>query len=74
VTAEDFGHGFDLTAARGNGFGLIGIRERVRLAGGGFRVDSASGTGTRIVVELPIPAASPPDGQRALACGQRGDS
>jgi len=74
LTAEDFGHGFDPAAAGGNGFGLIGIRERVRLAGGDCRVDSVRNAGTRIVVELPIPAAAAGGSQRAMACGHWGDS
>jgi two-component system sensor histidine kinase UhpB len=34
-------------------FGLLGMRERVQSLHGRFRVDSAPGNGTRIVVELP---------------------
>jgi signal transduction histidine kinase len=34
-------------------FGLLGMRERVQSLRGRFRVDSAPGNGTRIVVELP---------------------
>jgi two-component system sensor histidine kinase DegS len=37
-----------------NSFGLIGIRERVRLLGGKHRIQSNPAKGTRIVVELPI--------------------
>ena len=54
VTAEDFGCGFDPTTA-GEGFGLLGIRERARLAGGECTVDSAPGRGTRVRVWLPLP-------------------
>jgi len=54
LTTEDFGHGFDLAAASDNGFGLIGIRERVRLAGGICRVESTAGQGTCVQVQLPL--------------------
>lgn len=35
-------------------FGLIGIFERARLAGGAARVDSAPGQGTRVTLRLPV--------------------
>ena len=62
VSAEDFGCGFDPTTAC-EGFGLLGIRERARLAGGECTVDSAPGRGTRVRVWLPLPAdqAAGPD-------------
>lgn len=54
----DNGVGFDQHATRspapGRGLGLIGIRERVTLVGGTCRIESASGQGTRVVVELPL--------------------
>jgi PAS domain S-box-containing protein len=64
VSAEDFGCGFDQAAATGEGFGLLGIRERVRLAGGDCIVDSEFGRGTRVRAWLPLerenaPAAGP---------------
>ena len=55
MSAEDFGCGFDPTTAS-EGFGLLGIRERARLAGGECTVDSAPGRGTRVRVWLPLPA------------------
>jgi signal transduction histidine kinase len=55
MSAEDFGCGFDPTTAS-EGFGLLGIRERARLAGGECMVDSAPGRGTRVRVWLPLPA------------------
>lgn len=54
VTARDFGRGFDHQANIGHGFGLIGIRERARLAGGECQVDSTSGAGTTVTVRLPL--------------------
>jgi PAS domain S-box-containing protein len=54
VTVRDDGCGFDVAAARGQGFGLLGMSERVQLAGGEFSVESMTGTGTRVTVRLPI--------------------
>lgn len=52
----DDGCGFDPATARNRGFGLLGMSERVQLAGGEFSVESASGAGTRVAVRLPIPS------------------
>ncbi|MBI2060838.1 MAG: PAS domain S-box protein [Nitrospirae bacterium] len=41
------------------GQGLLGIQERVRLAGGGFEVQSARGKGTTIRVNIAVPMAQP---------------
>jgi signal transduction histidine kinase len=49
VVADD-GRGF---ASPGEGFGLLGMRERVELAGGAVRVDSGHGAGTVITVTIP---------------------
>ncbi|MFF0374078.1 sensor histidine kinase [Actinoplanes missouriensis] len=49
LTVSDDGRGFD---PDGEGFGLSGLRERVRLAGGAVAVDS-SPAGTRLTVEVP---------------------
>jgi two-component system NarL family sensor kinase len=57
LTVLDDGRGFDLEGdshERASGrFGLVGMRERTRLLGGGFHVESTPGTGTRITAELP---------------------
>ncbi|MGB8853519.1 MAG: PAS domain-containing protein [Pirellulales bacterium] len=50
----DQGRGFDPQAAGRQGFGLVGMNERVRLAGGECRIESAPGTGARIDVRLPL--------------------
>jgi len=39
---------------KSGGFGLFGIRERLRYLGGRFNVDSAPGHGTRITATVPI--------------------
>jgi signal transduction histidine kinase len=38
----------------GGGMGLIGVRERVALAGGTIQIDSAPGRGTHAHVEIPM--------------------
>jgi two-component system sensor histidine kinase UhpB len=59
VTIRDDGAGFDMAAARervlrGEGFGLVGMRERVQLCGGRIDVRSAIGGGTTIEVHVPV--------------------
>jgi signal transduction histidine kinase len=53
LTIFDDGQGFDPARAGGSGLGLLGMRERATWLGGSFRVTSAPGSGTRIVVEVP---------------------
>lgn len=50
----DQGRGFDPQAAGRQGFGLVGMNERVRLAGGECRIESTPGAGARIDVRLPL--------------------
>lgn len=54
VTAqvEDDGKGFELEGPR-QGWGLVGMRERVKLVGGTVEVESASGKGTRVGIRIP---------------------
>jgi two-component system sensor histidine kinase UhpB len=56
VEVRDDGMGFD-TAAQTEGFGLVGIRERVFLVGGKLELESG-GQGTLVRAELPIKRAS----------------
>lgn len=66
ITIEDDGVGFEAdestTPGPRRGLGLLGIRERAAQLRGTVRVESATGRGTRITIELPAPEASPPDG------------
>jgi two-component system sensor histidine kinase UhpB len=56
ITVADDGAGFFLMSAN-QGFGLTGIRERVKAFGGSCSIDTHPGRGTRISVLLPrIPA------------------
>lgn len=53
VTIRDDGRGFDPTATNG-GFGLVGMRERVELAGGELRIEAATGRGTTVSAAIPL--------------------
>jgi signal transduction histidine kinase len=59
LTVRDDGRGFD-AAAPVNGFGLVGMRERVALVGGSIEIESAPGEGTQVRAVLPV-ADEPPD-------------
>ena len=59
MVVEDDGHGFEPDAIRPGGstrgrLGLIGMRERAVLAGGELHMESAPGTGTTLVVRIPV--------------------
>jgi signal transduction histidine kinase len=58
LIVEDDGVGFDPESnGTGSGFdhfGLVGMRERVELAGGSWSVTSAPGRGTKIVAAIPV--------------------
>jgi two-component system, NarL family, sensor histidine kinase UhpB len=54
IVIQDWGVGFVLEKGGDEGFGLKGIRERARLLGGSATIDTAPGSGTRIVVKLPV--------------------
>jgi len=56
IVVADMGHGFDPGASNRAGFGLIGMTERVQLAGGELGVESAPGQGTRVTARLPLRA------------------
>jgi signal transduction histidine kinase len=50
---SDDGQGFESSARRRDGLGLIGMEERVRELGGALRLASSPGHGTRIEFRLP---------------------
>jgi signal transduction histidine kinase len=60
IVIDDDGAGFDAgeTLAPGvqKGLGLAGIRERLLSLGGNLRLESASGQGTRVVLDVPLPS------------------
>jgi len=57
LVVDDQGRGFDVESARRKGFGLIGMIERVRLAGGTLHIESSPGHGARVSAEMPLPLA-----------------
>lgn len=62
ASVADDGLGFDAAAAT-EGFGLLGLRERVHACGGRFTVTTAPGQGARLAAEIPlapVPAAIAP--------------
>jgi two-component system, NarL family, sensor histidine kinase DevS len=61
VMVNDDGGGFDPETAD-RSFGLVGMEERVSLAGGHLEIDSAPGRGTEVRAELPLAG---PRGRRA---------
>jgi signal transduction histidine kinase len=54
AVVEDDGSGFDPSRAREDALGLAGMRERLALAGGRLRIESAPGAGTTLVAEVPV--------------------
>jgi len=54
LTVRDRGAGFDPASVDSSGLGLLGMRERVELLGGSFRVRSAPGEGTEIDASIPV--------------------
>jgi signal transduction histidine kinase len=54
LTVADAGVGFRLRGARRRGFGLAGIEDRARLAGGRATIRSTPGRGTTVTVSIPL--------------------
>jgi PAS domain S-box-containing protein len=54
IEVRDWGSGFDPQTVAEDRFGLKSIRERARVFGGQATIESRSGEGTRITVELPL--------------------
>jgi signal transduction histidine kinase len=52
LSVIDDGAGFDVKTSQSQGFGLAGMRERVRALRGSFSVISEPGKGTRLVAEI----------------------
>jgi signal transduction histidine kinase len=54
LSVLDDGQGFDSTHTRG--LGLLGMEERVTHLGGRFHLQSETGQGTRLRIEIPLAA------------------
>ena len=58
LVVRDRGSGFVVHDVRTTGLGIVGMTERVRLAGGTFWIESRLGAGTQVNARLPIQAAN----------------
>jgi two-component system, NarL family, sensor histidine kinase DegS len=72
VVIQDNGIGFDaelverkLSGGSGNHFGLVGMKERVKLLQGKFELESKANVGTKIAIELPLEELKGEDGLHA---------
>jgi ligand-binding sensor domain-containing protein/signal transduction histidine kinase len=55
LSVRDDGHGFDAAAQTTEGrFGLVGMRERAEQIGGRLSISSENGSGTEVIVDVPI--------------------
>ena len=60
IAVEDNGVGFDAKkgVGRDGGFGLFAIRERLKRLGGYFEIDSRPGSGTKVILSVPLKSKS----------------
>jgi len=68
IVVQDDGVGFDLSETEpsgymGDGFGLFSIRERLIYLGGGLKVESELGRGTRVMLVAPLKAENEAAGE-----------
>ncbi|MCP4362303.1 MAG: sensor histidine kinase [Chloroflexi bacterium] len=69
IQIRDNGQGFDPSGRMADGhYGLLGLRERARLAGGELTIKSGLGAGTTLSMTIPIQTDN---GQRSMVKGQR---
>jgi signal transduction histidine kinase len=61
LVIRDNGVGFQPDRIGKDGLGMIGIRERVAQMNGMFRLDTAPGAGTTVIIELPAPCRTSGD-------------
>lgn len=76
VRIEDDGVGFDparMETAEGNGLGLIGMQERAAIVGGALEIESDSGEGTRIRLEIPLEGEAAMTEEEPDSVGDVGD-
>jgi signal transduction histidine kinase len=60
LKVHDSGVGFDAKAgSNGHGLGLTSMRERLRLVGGQFSIDSQPNQGTTVFARVPLPDQTP---------------
>ncbi len=54
LTVKDDGIGFDTSSIPSGHYGILGIKERVRLVNGSFEIQNENGKGTILKIEIPI--------------------
>jgi two-component system, NarL family, sensor histidine kinase DegS len=54
VVVKDDGKGFDMNEKKPESFGILGIRERVELLEGELTIHSKVGTGTLVIIQVPL--------------------
>jgi signal transduction histidine kinase len=62
---RDDGIGFDFSQVEPGHYGLVGMRERVRIAGGQLAVNSQPGKGTNLLITLPLESVIPAGSRNA---------
>ncbi len=58
MEVSDDGRGFDQAAVGADGLGLAGMGTRVEVLEGRLAIDTASGQGTRVSADVPLPAST----------------
>ena len=58
IELQDDGVGFDQQAVQPGHYGLLGMRERLRLAGGWLDIQSEAGKGTCLLIKIPMEQAA----------------
>ncbi len=63
LTIQDDGQGFDASAIPSGHYGILGIKERVRLVNGRFEIQSENGKGTTLKIQIMLPSLPFGEGQ-----------
>ena len=58
LTVKDDGIGFDTSSIPSGHYGILGIKERVRLVNGNVKIQSENGIGTMLKIEIPISSSA----------------
>ncbi|MGM8215135.1 sensor histidine kinase [Bacillaceae bacterium W0354] len=53
IIIDDNGKGFNKEEIKDKSFGLLGMRERIQMLEGDFKIDSEIGKGTKVIMSLP---------------------
>jgi len=54
LTIKDDGTGFDASSIPSGHYGILGIKERVRLVNGSFEIQTGNGKGTTLSIQIPL--------------------